>query len=84
MPNELYDKDKVDEVSLALLYLTLGEDGRAWKGMDWDVSDRLYAKGWIENPRSKNKSLVLTPEGRVECIRLFQKHFGKHSGANNK
>ena len=33
-----YDKDKVDDMMLALLYLTTFQDGpnlRAWKGMDW-------------------------------------------------
>jgi len=30
--------DKIDEAALALLYLTLHDDCRAWKGMDWDVS----------------------------------------------
>jgi hypothetical protein len=28
-----YDEDKVDEMVLALLYLTLHPNGRAWKGM---------------------------------------------------
>jgi hypothetical protein len=32
-----YDRDKVDEMVLALLWLTLGGDGRAWKGHDWDA-----------------------------------------------
>ncbi|MGQ9907529.1 MAG: DUF6429 family protein [Candidatus Flexifilum sp.] len=71
-----YDQDKVDEVALALLFLTLGSDNRAWKGMAWEITDRLYEKGWIENPRNKNQSLELTPAGREACIRLFQKHFG--------
>ena len=26
------DEDKIDDAVLALLHLTLGEDGRAWKG----------------------------------------------------
>lgn len=71
-----YDQDKVDEVALALLFLTLGSDNRAWKGMDWDVSNRLHEKGWIEDPRNKNKSFELTAAGREACIRLFRKHFG--------
>jgi hypothetical protein len=70
-----YDQEKVDEVALALLYLTLGSDSRAWKGMSWEVSNRLYEKGWIENPRNKNQSFELTPAGREACIRLFRKHF---------
>ncbi len=33
-----YDKDKVDDTVLALLYLTTFEDYgiRAWKSMDWE------------------------------------------------
>ncbi len=72
-----YDQDKVDEVALALLFLTLGADNRAWKGMAWEVSNRLYDKGWIENPRNKSKSFELTEAGREACIQLFQTHFGK-------
>jgi hypothetical protein len=70
-----YDQDKVDEVALALLFLTLGDDNRAWKGMDWNVSDRLYQKGWIENPRNKNQSFKLTDSGREACERLFRQYF---------
>lgn len=70
-----YDEDKVDEVALALLYLTLGSDGRAWRAMDWGVSDRMHAKGWIENPKNKNLSFQLTPAGREACIALFRRHF---------
>ncbi len=43
-----YDKDKVDEMTLALLCLTTFSDKyglRAWKGFDWDTMDRLYEKG---------------------------------------
>jgi len=72
-----YDEDKVDEMVLALLYLTLGDDGRAWKGHDWEAMNRLHEKGLIENPRNKNKSVVLTEKGIEESERLFKKHFGK-------
>ena len=30
-----YDQDKVDEMVLALLWLTQTGDGRTWKGHDW-------------------------------------------------
>jgi hypothetical protein len=39
-----YDEDKVDEMVLALLYLTLHGNGRAWKGHDWDAMERLHKK----------------------------------------
>jgi hypothetical protein len=50
-----YDRDKVDEMVLALLWLTPAGDGRAWKGHDWDALDRLHAKGYISDPKSKAK-----------------------------
>ena len=71
-----YDKDKVDEMALALLYLTMHEQGtRAWKGMDWEVMNRLHEKGYIGNPRSKAKSVLLTQEGARLSEELFRKHF---------
>ena len=69
------DTDKVDEAVLALLYLTLHDGVRAWKGHDWDALDRLYRKGMIDNPVSKAKSVVLTDEGLSESERLFRKLF---------
>ncbi len=71
-----YDRGKVDEIVLALMYLTLHDSFRAWKGFDWETLDRLYEKGWIDNPRSKAKSVVLTEEGLEESARLFQRYFG--------
>jgi Domain of unknown function (DUF6429) len=69
------DTDKVDEAVLALLYLTLHGQFRAWKGHDWDALDRLYQKGMIANPVGKVKSVVLTDEGLSESERLFRKLF---------
>ena len=69
------DTDKIDEAVLALLYLTLHDGVRAWKGHDWDALDRLYRKGMIDNPVGKAKSVVLTDEGLAESERLFRKLF---------
>ncbi|HEY4838554.1 MAG TPA: DUF6429 family protein [Candidatus Acidoferrales bacterium] len=74
-----YDQDKVDEVVLALLTLTMVEDRqalRAWKGHDWDALDRLHEKGYVSNPKSKAKSVVMTEEGAKRAKELFAKHFG--------
>ena len=35
------DLAKLDDAVLALLYLTLHDEVRAWKGMDWDALGRL-------------------------------------------
>ena len=70
-----YDKDKVDEMVLALLFLTLHGDSRAWKSHDWDALDRLCQKGMIFDPVGKAKSVVLTADGEKRCQELFRQHF---------
>ena len=75
-----YDKDKVDEAVLALLFLTSWLEGpgiRAWKGMDWDALNRLHEKGYIANPVSKSKSVIVTESGFKKSEELFSKLFGK-------
>jgi Domain of unknown function (DUF6429) len=75
-----YDKDKVDEMVLALLSLTMFDDRpavRAWKGHDWDALDRLHEKGYISDPKSKAKSVLMTEEGARRSQELFEKHFAK-------
>jgi len=72
-----YDDDKVDEMVLALLFLTLHDNYRAWKGHDWGAMERLHNKGMIDNPVGKAKSVVLTEEGLRRSEELFLKHFGK-------
>jgi len=71
------DNDKVDEAVLALLWLTLHDGVRAWKGHDWAVLGRLHDKGMICDPVGKVKSVVLTDEGLAESERLFRKLFAK-------
>ncbi len=71
-----YNRDKVDEMTLALLHLTSfsSEGGvRAWKGMEWDTMERLHQKGFIGNPKSKSKSVVLTEQG----VKLSEEYFKK-------
>jgi len=69
------DTDAFDDVVLALLYLTLHDQNRAWKSFDWDVLNRLHERGLIDSPINKAKSLVLTNEGLLESKRLFEQHF---------
>lgn len=67
--------DAIDEVALALLYLTLHDHNRAWKSFDWDVLNRLYERGLIGDPANKTKSVIFTQEGSQESERLFKEHF---------
>ncbi|MBC8183138.1 hypothetical protein H8E88_18700 [candidate division KSB1 bacterium] len=75
-----YNEEKVDEMTLALLYLVTWNDrdfgARAWKGFDWETMNRLYKKGFIDNPKSKAKSVWLTDEVEKLSAELFEKHFG--------
>jgi len=70
------DHSKIDEATLALLYLTLHDRCRAWKGIDWDALDRLYEAGFIENPANKAKSVVLTEAGLERAEAAALKMFG--------
>jgi hypothetical protein len=69
------DDDKIDRAVLALLYLGLHDEARAWKGFDWDALSRLHGKGFISNPRGKAKSVVFTEEGLNEARRLLEENF---------
>ncbi len=72
-----YDEDKVDEVVLALMYLTLHDEVRAWKGFDFEALNRLHSKGFIRDPRNKTKSVVLTEGGLARSRALFEQYFGR-------
>jgi hypothetical protein len=62
LPDAL-DLDKLAEAALAILSLTLHDNGRVWKSLDWDLMDLLEEKGWIVEARSRAKSLILTEDG---------------------
>jgi hypothetical protein len=76
-----YDQDKVDEMTLALLYLVStklqgGPGARAWKGFDGETMLRLHGKGWIEEPKTKSMTFLVTDDGYKKSEQLFMKHFG--------
>jgi hypothetical protein len=71
------DEQKIDETVLGLLYLTLHDGCRAWKGFDWNSLNRLYEKGLIGDPVNKSKSVILTEQGLAEAERLFRMLFVK-------
>ena len=74
------NQEKVDQMSLALLYLTTFKDRlglRAWKSFSWEVLDRLHESGYIDDPRSTAKSVRLTDEGAKHSKLLFEKYFAE-------
>jgi hypothetical protein len=74
------DTNKIDDAVLALLYLGLHNEARAWKGFDWEAMNRLHDQGYISDPRSKAKSVVFTEEGLERARDLLEKLFGRPAG----
>jgi hypothetical protein len=73
-----YDKDKVDEATLALLYLGMSRTpggGRAWKGFDLQTLARLHQKGWIGEPKIKDISVAVTADGVKKAEELVKNYF---------
>lgn len=69
------DLDKIDDTVLGLLWLTLHDENRAWKGFDWGALNRLHQKGLIADPVNKAKSVVLSEEGLRRAEELFKALF---------
>ncbi len=79
LPPEL-DQEKLSEAALAILGLTAHVTHgvvRAWKGLDWDLLDVLFEKGWIADPKGKTKSVVFSDEGARLAEEFLTKHFGQ-------
>ena len=73
-----YNHQKADDAALALLYLNMFSDHgmtRAWRGVPWEILDRLFEKGLIADPKSKAKSVYLSEEGERKCEALFNQLF---------
>jgi hypothetical protein len=88
LPTDL-DHDKLCEAALAILGLTMFEEygaARVWKGMDWDLMDALYERGWIDDPKGKAKSVILNEEGEALAKEFLRRHFarGGTPGAGRK
>ena len=73
-----YDESKIDEAVIAVLYLTAFERNGAtfaWKGIDWEATNRLFERGLIGDPKRKAKSILFTSEGlaraKAAADRLF-------------
>jgi Mn-dependent DtxR family transcriptional regulator len=49
-----------------------GGRGRATTGTRW----RLHERGYISDPKTKAKSVVLSEEGERRARELFARHFG--------
>jgi hypothetical protein len=71
------DTDRIDDAVLALLQLTLQDQGRAGKGFDPDALGRLHQKGMIDDPAGEPASVALTGDGLQRSKQLFEAMFTK-------
>ena len=69
-----YNRERASEMVMALMQLTLHEEVRTWKSYDWEVMNDLFEQGYISDPRSKAKSVVLTEAGIIRSREMFEKH----------
>ena len=79
LPPDL-DHERLSEAALAILGLTAHANHgvvRAWKGLDWDLLDVLFEKGWIADPKGKTKSVVFSDEGARLAEEFLTNHFGQ-------
>ncbi len=72
------NQEKIDEAVIALLYLTLHDNNRAWKSFDWGSLNRLHEKGLIADPVNKTKSILFTDIGLQKSEELFKQLFTKN------
>ena len=82
LPEEL-DGEKLAEAALGILSLTL-HGGRVWKALDWNLMNLLFEKGWICDPVSKTKSVLLTEKGETLARSFLVKHFGRARGEDSQ
>ena len=79
VPNKYeLDHRKIQDAALAILYLCYDkETGRAWKSLDRGITDGLFERGLISDPKTKNKSVHLTDEGLRLAEESLEKLFSK-------
>lgn len=56
------------------MQLTIHEGVRTWKSCDWELMNDLFERGYISDPRSKAKSVVLTEAGMDRSRDMFEKY----------
>ena len=71
-----YDDKLIEDAVLALLAAFSSDNGHAWKGFDFEITNRLHEQGFIHDPVNKNKSIWLTEEGLERGRQIADQLFG--------
>ena len=69
------DNQKVEEAVLALLGYFANKDEQTWKRYEFSVMESLHEKGLISDPRGRQGSVYLTPEGLEVAQNLAKQLF---------
>jgi len=72
-----YSDQKVEDAVLALLGFFASKDGQTWKRYEFSVMESLHAKGLITDPRGRQESVFLTPEGLELAQNLAKQLFSE-------
>ena len=79
------DTDRIDDAVLALLHLTLQDQGsRAGKGFDADTLGRLHQKGMIDDPTGEPNAVTLTGDGLQHSKKLFESMFARQPAGESR
>lgn len=73
--NMNYNKDKADELTLALLYTLAspihGGGANAWPGFNPEILEHMFGRGLIEDPKKRVTSIHLTARGYALAGEIF-------------
>jgi hypothetical protein len=74
------NEETVDLAALAVAYVSLHDETRVWKTIDYSITQRWHARGWSEDPRGHSKSVALTLEGLEKAREASERLFGAPAG----
>ena len=83
MPEDL---TPIERFALVLLrHFAFEDDGRlrSWRGYEWELMNRLHARGFISDPTTRAKSVVFTEEGRRLADELVATLVGPDSSGSS-
>lgn len=81
MPTNEITPDEIDDLTLAVIYLTAWREQQTgtvtnWKGYNFDTLDSLAAKQYTDGNR-RSKSVSLTEAGEAKAQEVIKRLLGK-------
>ena len=79
-PPEGVDTGKLVEAALAIISLTVHDDGRVWKGLDWNLMDLMVEKGWTQ---AWVFSVAESPSTGICCTKSEMAGMSRYTGSSS-